>query len=124
MRQYISLLLIIIVVAIGPSFGGMSFMDHSDHMMAMGTCAIESCSDVRSGAVNGMDCVAHCLQVASTLGSSSAPGIVQFVFTLIVAAVFLFSISRGRYTAILNRSDRGIARLLLHRQLATVVIRD
>jgi hypothetical protein len=122
MRRFITLFFIAVVAAIGLSFGGMAFMDHGDDMMAMGTCAIGPCLTSHAGEMR-VDCVAHCLKAASNLSSTPTTSTVQFVIFLSAVVLFYLSFFRPS-TATFTRSDHGIARLLLHRQLATVMMRE
>ncbi len=124
MRRFVTPFLIAILAIVSLSFGGMAFMDHGDDRMATGACMIGSCLDSHAGQMGGMGCVSHCLKAAFDLGSVPTTGMVQSVLLLSVVAAFFIINFREKIAPPFFRSDQGIARLLLHRQLTTVMMQD
>ncbi len=109
------------------SLGGMAlFGMRGDMHMAPVVCADQVCAPTAHVVPTGTECLDHCLTVASVFNTVVAP--LPFVALLIVFFSFLLFSSSFSFSflspQIIYRFREGIGKLLLRRQLATVVLRN
>lgn len=126
MAGLIPKILVASVLFVASTFGGMAlFGMGSDAGMAK-PCAGQSCA-AEAGSDAGMtaaECVGHCLR-AATPDASVPPAIAISVALVILAVSVLSAYSHVVIPAFSSfRMRDGIGKLMLQRQLSTVVLRD
>ncbi len=125
MRQFFLTFLLVVTAAVSLMFGGMAVMNHGVGMMMPGdNCMNGVCATTsQTGGMDGATCLSHCIQAATVNSivpmSTSVQSLILFFVAILFASVF-----KAEPVSQFFRTDNAIGKLLLKRQLSTVIIRD
>lgn len=123
-----ALLLTFAITLLATTFAGMAMFGMNTQMvgMDMDHCMSGShCQQSNASDAGGMDCVNHCISATTTATTTSAAVVISFVLFLV--SVFLLQDGKKRHSKplyALQRWREGIGKVLLHQQLAGVMLRD
>ena len=124
MRQFLLTFLLILTAATSLSFGGMVLMDHeTGMMMPVDGCAAGSCETSNTEGMDGTTCLSHCIRATTVSNIVPMGASVQALVLFFIAILFVNLFDKNAVSRFF-RSDNDIGKILLHRQLSTVIIRD
>lgn len=124
MRAFFLTFLLAVTAAVSLTFGGMAFMNHEAGMMMPGDdCMVGTCPTSRSGDMDDATCISQCIQATTINSMVPARANVQVLLLVFVSVLFV-NLFAPQVISRFFRSDNDIEKILLHRQLSTVIIRD
>ncbi|MBI5794190.1 hypothetical protein HZA87_03865 [Candidatus Uhrbacteria bacterium] len=125
MRQFFLTFLLIMTAVVSLTFGGMVVMNHMDGVMLSAGCVTSPCMTPQAGGMDSASCLSYCLQAATVNGivpmSADAQALVLLSFVIIVFSARVFD---KEVVVQIFRRGHHLRKLLLQRQLSTVIIRD
>lgn len=123
MRAFLLSFLLILTAAVSLTFGGMVLMDHDGMMMPGDDCMVGTCTTSRSGDTDDATCISQCIRATTMNSMAPASANVQVLLIFFVSVLFV-NLFAPQVISRFFRSDNDIEKILLHRQLSTVIIRD